>query len=222
MQFRRLLLLLIVPLLSLPASAHHQNKPTVTPSQPTQKQPPSDITMPLLSSPLRLVDFAGMEPLPSLKSSLTHVSGFIQQTPHDGQRSSEDTEVWMGHTTSVLYFVFVCHDRHPALIRGHLARRENILKDDWVSVLLDPFQDRRKGVMFAVNPAGVQADAAWTENTDPDYSYDQVWDSEARIQSKGWIALIAIPFRSLRFHARNSDWGIVFARNFPRNSEMDY
>lgn len=34
--------------------------------------------------------------------------------------------------------------------------------------------------------------------------------------------MIAIPFRSLRFHASSSDWGIVFTRNFPRSSEMDY
>jgi hypothetical protein len=222
MQRWRLLSLLMLPLLAFRANADHQNKATGSPNQAAQKQPPSDITMPLLSAPLRLADFPNMEPLPSLRSSLTHVTGFIQQAPRDGQRATEETEVWMGRTHSTVYFVFICRDRHPSLIRGHLARRENILKDDWVSVLLDPFQDRRKGVMFAVNPAGVQADAAWTENTDPDYSYDQVWDSEARVTPNGWIALIAIPFRSLRFHAANSDWGIVFTRNFPRNSEMDY
>ncbi len=72
--------------------------------------------------------------------------------------------MWLGYTKSAIYFVFICHDRHPELIRGHLARRENILNDDNVSVLLDPFQDHRKGVLFKVNPAGVQADASWDEN----------------------------------------------------------
>ena len=118
--------------------------------------------------------------------------------------------------------VFVCHDHRPGEIRGHLARRENILTDDNVSVLLDPFQDRRKGVLFTVNAAGVQADAAWTEYSNPDYSYDQVWDSEGRVTKDGWIALVAIPFRSLRFRAVGSDWGVVFSRNLPRNSEVDY
>ncbi len=36
------------------------------------------------------------------------------------------------------------------------------------------------------------------------------------------MALIAIPFRSLRFHNDQSDWGVVFLRNFPRNSENDF
>ena len=106
-------------------------------------------------------------------------------------------------------------------IRGHLARRENILKDDNVSVLLDPFQDHRIGVLFIVNPAGVQADAAWSEANGQDYSYDQVWDSEGQVTDKGWMALMAIPFRSLRFRPNGSDWGVVFGRNFPRNSETD-
>jgi hypothetical protein len=39
---------------------------------------------------------------------------------------------------------------------------------------------------------------------------------------QGWMALIAIPFRSLRFNPGQKDWGVVFSRNVPRNSEMDY
>ena len=55
----------------------------------------------------------------------------------------------------------------------------------------------------------------------PDYSYDQVWDSEGQVTPQGWMALMAIPFRSLRFRRGASDWGVVFRRNFPRNSETD-
>ena len=183
---------------------------------------PADVHVPTIDQPLHLSDFAGMHPRGDLREKLTSVSRFIQQAPTDGHDGSERTEVWMAHTQSTLYFVFLCFDRHPELIRGHLARRENILKDDNVAVLLDPFQDRRLGVQFQVNPAGVQADAAWSEANGTDYSYDQVWDSEGRVTKQGWMAMIAIPFRSLRFRVVGSDWGVVFIRNFPRNSEQDY
>ena len=199
-----------------------QNKPAANSSATDRRQAGGDVRVPLLAQPLRLADFTGLKPNASLKQSLGHVTDFIQQSPRNGQPATEQTDVWMGRTSTALYFAFVCHDHQPKLIRGHLARRENILKDDYVSVVLDPFQDRRKGVFFAVNPAGVQADAAWTENSDPDFSYDQVWDSEARIVPGGWVALIAIPFRSLRFRATSSDWGVVFQRNLPRNSENDF
>ena len=178
--------------------------------------------VPLLSEPLRLSDFEGMQPKPELREKLLKISGFTQITPQDGHPGTEETEVWMGYTRSAIYFAFICYDHHPDLIRSHLARREDILSDDYVAVLLDPFEDRRKGVLFEVNPAGVQADAAWTDNASntTDYSYDQVWDSEGKTTPQGWLALIAIPFRSLRFRS-GSDWGVVFSRNFPRNSETD-
>ena len=181
--------------------------------------------VPLLEKAVRLSDFNagadGMQPSASLASSLRHIEGFTQTAPHDGKAASETTEVWTGRTASTIFFIFACHDKQAALIRTHLARRENILKDDQVSVLLDPFQDHRRGVLFTVNPSGVQADAAWTENVDPDYSYDQVWDSDARVTTAGWLALISIPFRSLRFTGGSPGWGVVLTRQLPRRSETD-
>jgi hypothetical protein len=198
------------------------NKPTVTPAESSTAPQLNMTRVPLIEQPLRLADFVGMEPKPELRGQLAEVTGFIQNTPSDGRPATEKTEVWMGHTKNALYVVFVCYDERAALIREHLARRENVLTDDNVSILLDPFQDRRRGVLFTVNPMGVQADAAWTEGNNPDYSYDQVWDSEGRVTRKGWLALLAIPFRSLRFRPMSSDWGVVLQRNLPRNSEVDY
>jgi hypothetical protein len=205
-----------------PGFLKSSQKPQAGPPEPPKQQAVTDVKVPLLNAPLRLADFEGMEPKPELRDQLAMVTDFIQQVPRDGQPATERTEVWMGRTSSMLYFVFLCFDHSPGLIRGHLARRENVQNDDYVAVLIDAFQDRRKGVLFEVNPAGVQSDAAWTENANPDFSYDQVWDSEGRVTDKGWMALIAIPFRSLRFRRAGPDWGVVFARNLPRNSELDY
>ena len=220
-------LLLCVPLIGALCSPA-QSKPTAVTPQVPKAAPPSDFKIPLLTQPLRLSDFDGMGPNPELKNQLVKVTGFVQNAPTDGEAATEQTEVWVAHTKSTIYFVFICHDDHPGAIRSHLARRENISGDDTVSVLLDPFQDRRKGVIFSVNPTGVQADAAWTDSptldysSDADYTYDQVWDSEARVTANGWMALIAIPFRSLRFRSAAPDWGVVFQRSLPRNSELDF
>jgi hypothetical protein len=218
---RSLLLGLILSISILPSFAKTQ-KPASAQAEPPREQAPTDVKVPLLTAPLHLSDFEGMEPRPDLRDKLAEVTGFIQQLPRDGEPATEKTEVWMGHSDSYLYLAFMCFDHAPGLIRGHLARRENILNDDYVAVLLDAFQDRRKGVLFEVNPAGVQADAAWTESSMSDYSYDQVWESEGRVTSKGWMALIAIPFNSLRFRRSGPDWGVVFMRSLPRNSEQDY
>jgi hypothetical protein len=221
-----LLLLSILLLLVLPASAQvtteQGTKPTVVPETPQKTQPVADITVPLITRPLTLADFAGMKPRAELHGQLARVSGFIQNAPSDGQPATQATEVFLAHTRSTFYAVFLCFDSRSTAVRRHLARRENILNDDTVTLLLDPFQDRRRGVLFQVNAIGVQADASWVEPNTPDYSYDQVWDSDGRVNGKGWMALIAIPFRSLRFPATGADWGVVLERSFPRNSEVDY
>jgi hypothetical protein len=204
------------------SSQQGQAKPTVVPEAPEKAEQVATVNVPLILQPLRLADFAGMRPRADVRDKLGHADEFIQNTPSDGQHATEATEVSLAHTKTTFYAVFLCFDSHPAMIRTHLARRENLLNDDNVTVLLDPFQDRRRGVLFQVNPTGVQADASWAEATGPDYSYDQVWDSEGRITQKGWMVLVAIPFRSLRFRTDSDRWGIVFERNFPRNSEVDY
>ena len=220
-----LALLLLLPLPSLRAQTEAapapQGKPTVIPDAPPHEQPITDRSIPKLSAPLRLADFEGMHPSDALKDHLAHITDFTQSSPTDGQPATEKTDVYLGYTPSTLFVVFVCFDHHPGLIRSHLARRENVLTDDNVSVLLDPFQDHRRGTLFQLNAAGVQADAAWTDNVSEDYSYDQVWDSDGRITTGGWMALFAIPFRSLRFRPGAPGWGVVFTRHLPRNSEVD-
>ncbi|WP_162601914.1 carbohydrate binding family 9 domain-containing protein [Occallatibacter savannae] len=199
-----------------------QPRPVVVPQNPVRMQPTSSVKVPLIDHPLTLNDFSDMAPRADLRDRLAHVEHFSQYEPTDGAPATQNTEVWIGRTTTALYFAFVCFDQHPELIRSHLARRENILKDDYVTVLLDPFQDRLRGVEFEVNAAGVQADAAWTESGQDDFSYDQVWNSDGRVTDKGWMALIALPFRSIRFPAAGRDWGVVLARSLPRNSEADF
>ncbi len=221
-------LLLCAPVISTQHSSAQNSRPAALSPLLPKAAPPTDFRIPLLTEPIRLSDFAEMEPGLALNGKLAKISGFAQNTPNDGEAATQQTDVWIAHTKSTIYFVFACHDDRPGAIRSHLSRRENIGGDDTVSVLVDPFQDRRRGVLFTVNPAGVQADAAWTDtpsvdySSDSDYSYDQVWESEARVTTGGWMALIAIPFRSLRFPTTGSDWGVVFMRNLPRNSEQDF
>jgi hypothetical protein len=69
----------------------------------------------------------------------------------------------------------------------------------------------------------VQNDAVWTEGGTWDFSHDAVWHSEARTTAQGWIALMAIPFRSLRFRPDDvQQWGIFLYRGIPRKNEEAY
>lgn len=77
--------------------------------------------------------------------------------------------------------------------------------------------------VFEVNAFGVQRDGLVTEGQGTDYSYNSTWQSEGRLTKDGFVVLIAIPFKSLRFS--NDDvqsWGIALGRYIPRNSESSY
>ena len=99
---------------------------------------------------------------------------------------SQKTEVYLGYTEKNLYVVCVCIDSEPNKIRARMSRCEQINEDDQFGFVLDTFHDKKHGVFFYVNPVGVQQDGIWTEQ-DPDYSFDMLWNSDARLTPRGYV-----------------------------------
>jgi len=150
------------------------------------------------------------------------VSDFRQNQPGDGSPASLPTRAYLSYDDSNLYVVFDCHD-DVEKVRARLAKREDIADDDQVIVYLDTFRDRRRAYVFGVNPLGVQRDGILTEGQGIDYSFDAVWRSEAHLTDRGYMALMVIPFKSLRFSNDSTQtWGIALGRYIARESEYSY
>jgi hypothetical protein len=184
----------------------------------------ASVRIPRVSNPPRLEDFEDMAPRGN-STQLAKVTDFIQQQPSDGKPATQRTDVYLGYDTANLYMVWVCWDTDPHAIRAHMTRREAVTPpdDDYVEITLDTFHDQRHGFLFDVNPRGVQADALWSEDSGPDYSYDTVWDSSSKLTGKGYVIWVSIPFRSIRFHIANEQvWGVTLMRYVARNDEYDY
>jgi hypothetical protein len=121
------------------------------------------------------------------------------------------------------YVAFRCFDPDSSKIRAHLMDRDatdTLIQDDHISILVDTFNDERRGFQFRVNPLGVQADANFSEQEGyEDFSWDAIWNSAGKITEWGYAVEIAIPFNQLRF-PRTSDvqtWGFSAERSYPRN-----
>jgi hypothetical protein len=152
----------------------------------------------------------------------TVITDFRQNQPGDGLPVSLPTIARLSYDADNLYVIFECRD-DPSNVRAHLATRENIGSDDRVVLYLDTFRDRRRAYVFEVNPLGVQRDGILTEGQDTDYSYDSVWSSEGTLTKDGFVVLVTIPFRSLRFSSDDTQtWGIALGRYIQRNSEESY
>ena len=181
------------------------------------------VTIPRVSSPPQLEDFLQMKPSPVWEGRLAKVDHFIQRIPSDGEPVSQRTEAYLGYDDKNLYAIFICYDSDPNKIRARLSRREDVFDDDTIEVMLDTFHDHRRAYAFFSNALGVQADALWTEGQDFDFSFDTVFDSEAKITAEGFVVKLAIPFRSLRFASNDPQtWGILLDRDIRRNNENSF
>ncbi len=152
-------------------------------------------------------------------------SDFTQSEPHTGERASERTEVRVLFDAERLYIGAYLYDSEPnRLIVNDLKKDFNEEQQDDFEVLLDTFADRTNGYVFITNVDGARADRQIAnEGREVNSSWDGVWVVKTRRVGDGWVAEMAIPFRTLRFDfASAPDWGINFARHIRRRNEVDF
>jgi len=188
------------------------------------------VQIPRIATPPSLADFEDMQPNAKLAGQMLKITGFIAREPADGAEPTQSTDVYLAYDQRNLYAVFVAWDKEPDKIRARMTRREDVFSDDSVEIMIDTFHDARRAYAFATNPFGIQWDALWTEGsigngTPGDYtgfdtSFDTVWHSEGHLTGRGYLVLMAIPFKSLRFpSAASQQWGLILNRSIPRTNE---
>jgi hypothetical protein len=138
------------------------------------------------------------------------MSCFIQFDPYNGEQCSEETQIKLAYNSDYLFVAIECVDRQVDKIHALLTPREGYFEGDYVSLILDTFNDQRTSYIFTLNPRGIQKDRPG----------DYVWDSATRIHENGWNAEYKIPFKSIRFpDQRIQTWGINFERFIYRTKE---
>jgi len=173
------------------------------------------LRIPHVSRPPKLSDFLNETP----REAELVISDFRQNTPGDGTPVTQPTMAYLSYDDKNFYVGFVFKD-DPTLIRARLAKREQIMSDDRISICIDTFNDHRHMYWFDVNPYGIQADGNVTDGVEDDPSWDTLWHSEARITEDGYIGLAAIPFKSIRFPGdEEQTWGLILIRWITRNNE---
>ena len=151
------------------------------------------------------------------------IGPLLQREPREGAEPSEATEIRVLYDEDTLYVGVVCRDRTPsAIVSTQLLRDADLESDDSIFVVLDPFFDHRNGFFFQVNPSGARADGQVANNAEHwNRDWDGIWDAAARITEEGWVAEIAIPFKTLRFKPGQSVWGLNVERRLKRHNETD-
>ncbi|HCA78909.1 MAG TPA: hypothetical protein DEP53_04165 [Bacteroidetes bacterium] len=151
----------------------------------------------------------------------TPAADFHQRDPEEGKPASMPTEIFVLYDNEALYFGCVMHDGDPSKIVARLARRDDEVVADDISVRLDTYHDHQTAFEFTVNAAGSKTDIIiYNDGAEEDASWDVVWDVKTRISDQGWVAEVRIPFKVLRFTPGESlDWGFQAIRKIARLNE---
>ena len=186
----------------------------------------AELTIPFVDTAPVLAEFVIAESTTGARASMAVVTDFTQRVPQDGAAATQRTDVYSGYDARNLYAVFVAFDSEPQNVRANLASRENIDNDDRVGILIDTFNDQRAAYGFRSSPLGVQWDGRWSEasrGASYDTAYEAVWYTDAQRTDFGYVVLMTIPFRTMRFpESGEQQWRIQFERLIPRLSEESY
>jgi hypothetical protein len=143
-----------------------------------------------------------------------------QREPSAGSPATEHTVVRVVQGPKAIYIGIRADDDAPRLIRAtELQRDGDLTVDDYVTLMIDSFRDRRGAFLFRTNPKGAMWDAQLTGFEDVNEDWNGIWDVATSRDSGGWSAEFRIPYRTLRFHTGETTFGFNVQRFVRRKNE---
>jgi hypothetical protein len=144
---------------------------------------------------------------PIWETEALKLENFVQLTPKENGVPSEKTVAYLGYDEKNLYVAFRAYDTQSSKVRCSITKRDGCMEDDWVFIMLDTFNEKRRAFSFLINPIGIQMDMMRIEeggNDNMDDSWDTVFLSDGKVDAEGYTVEMAIPFKSLRFPTTTS------------------
>ena len=151
----------------------------------------------------------------------TVIEDLHQVLPYEYAAPNERTVFYLAYDKDALYVGARAWYSNPEEITARILKQGSpLMNEDRVGVILDPFNDKRSGYMFEVNPNGVRLDGLFLKPTQFSPDWDGIWRAEAQYLEDGYSVEYAIPFKTLSFNPENHTWGLNVWREVVRNQEM--
>ncbi|RLD20253.1 MAG: hypothetical protein DRI71_10635 [Bacteroidetes bacterium] len=152
------------------------------------------------------------------------VGNFIQIEPDKGNASTRNTIVRAAQYNEDLYLSFICFINENEQIAARIQRRDQLdASDDIISILLDTYNDKRTSLLFQVNALGTLTDAKVTDDgKQVDLLWDAEWQAKTSVTDTYWVVEVVIPYKSIQYKPRSTEWGINFGRVIRANQETSW
>ncbi len=150
----------------------------------------------------------------------TVIADLHQILPVEFSEPSQRTEFLVLYDDEALFLAARMYDDQPEQVVAKVLRQGGqAWLDDQFNILLDPFNDKRSGYRFQVNPNGVWNEGLSRGGDLVQWEWDGIWQAAATRNDRGWVAETRIPFKTVSFNPENDTWGINFNRRIARNNE---
>ena len=148
------------------------------------------------------------------------VDDLVSYNPNPGAKPTNSSRYYLYFDDEALYIGAQLEDAEPDLIlRRQLLQNQQVTDDDNIQIMLDPYDTRRGGYLFYVNPNGVQRDGLVFGSNRFNMNWDGIWQAKAKVTETGWSMELALPFKTLAFDPRREAWGINLVRTNRRLGE---
>lgn len=159
---------------------------------------------------------------PSAWEGMEPATGFIQMEPGLGELATQQSKFFIGQDEQNLYLSVILYQ--DTKVNASIQSRDQLsTSDDCIVLLLDSYNDKRSGYGFWINPLGTQVDFRINDDgRNVDTNWDTEWESAVAVSNGMWVVEIKLPFSSIRYNRRISEWGVNFARLIRGNFEKSY
>ena len=144
-----------------------------------------------------------------------------QILPVEYSAPTQVTRFLVLYDDDALYLAADMKDDQPDLMTAKVLRQggANSWLDDQFNIFLDPFNDKRSGYRFQVNPHGVRQEGLFRGADQVQWQWNGIWQAGASQGDDGWVAETRIPFKTISFNPETDTWGLNLNRRVARNNE---
>ncbi len=148
-----------------------------------------------------------------------------RQSPDYGSEPSEKTDVRIVYDNDFLYMGSKLFHKDVSKIQDYSKKRDGGGPMDYMTIVLDGYNDQTNGLVFATTPAGLRWDGSVTfdsKGLSLTSDWNTYWEVKTSRDDKGWYAEFKIPLSSLRFNSNSEEviMNLVLYRKIASKNEF--
>jgi len=135
------------------------------------------------------------------------ITDFKQVEPNLGEKASENPQVYLGYDEEYLYIGAIISYSDPSQMYARVLERDvSLIRDDFIEIHIDSYNDHTNSLVFSTNPLGARFDFEVSRNGDEiNKTWNTFWDVSSSKHPQGWSTEIRIPFSSLRYQKNSQN-----------------